>query len=395
MSNFIPPYKCDTHFPNYLDGGMNDLPFNWSTLTNTTTSSISPVKEQQSLQLDSSSHTKKATPNYSRHWFTNNLSQVCESMLNQQVVNIDFPGGEHRSACRLHLEDGSSVIASRRQDHGRTLLEQQILNKLEPFTQCIPQVRAFNGIVLIQQDLPGTRLSVLLKRASEEHYEALVKEALDSLVEIHHAADQAGLDQAVPLLGCDSKWLSGFIEQPAIIGNYLRLPCPNPPFNEIYDLLTIMRPRFIKWDTRPGNAMVDENGKISWFDWEHCCARNRLDDMAWLLCDEITPYHPEAEERIINTYLSKFADGNDLDYAHAYLRVFGILHMMVRLGGIISEKGDQPWMLEGDPHFHLAEDALVQAQRLCARAADWSKKSIYPTSMSYWFKDLAALLKRI
>ena len=396
MSKFIPPYPCNTHFSDYLDGGVRNLPFNWEALSSHHAAENTVLVENKPLETASAYDvTTRASGNDNRDWFVSELSRVCEIVLNKKVVNMDFPGGKYRSACRLYLEDGKSVIASRRQDPGRTSLERHVLTKLKAFTRRIPEVKAFNGVVLIQEDLPGTRLSSALKRAPVEHYERLATEALDSLVEIHTAADLACLDQAVPLLGYHHKWLSGLIEQPAIIGNYLKLPCPNPPINEIYDLLTIMRPRFIKWDTRPGNAMVDENNKISWFDWEHCCARNRLDDMVWLLCDEIMPYHPEAEERLIAAFLPQFADGADLNYAHAYLRVFGILHMSVRLGGIISEKGDRPWMLEGDSEFHLAEDALVQAKRLCDRAANWSKKSIYPNSMAHWFNELSALLSRL
>jgi thiamine kinase-like enzyme len=141
--------------------------------------------------------------------------------------------------------------------------------------------------------------------------------------------------------------------------------------------------------------MVDTHGKITWFDWEHCCARNRLDDMAWLLCDEIMPYHPDAEERLIQNYLAYFADGSALDQAHAYLRIFGILHMGGRLGGILSEKESNPWMHVGNRQYNLAEDPLVQAQRLCTRAADWAKKSIYPNSIHDWFLKVSARLKEM
>lgn len=406
MSKFIPSYKCNTHFPNYLDGGINDLPFSWPQVPSSYLSTPNGVqqtsllsKSNQSIvsNVDVANFHNKPSPNYSsqRKWFVSNLSLICESILGQKVVDINFPGGESRSACRLFLANGNSVIATRRADHGRTLLEHKVLTALTPFTDRIPKVTAFNGVVLIQENLTGTRLSESIREAPEDLYETLFSEALDSIIEIHQASEQAGLDSAVPLLGCDNRWLNGFIDQLDIIGKYLEIPCPNLPFDEIFDLLTIMRPRFIKWDSRPGNAMVDSNGKISWFDWEHCCARNRLDDVVWLLCDDITPYHPDAENRLINTYLPCFTDGAGLEQAHAYLRMFGILHMSVRLGGILSEKGMQPWMRAGNKEFNLVEDPLVQAKRLCSRAADWAKKSICPNSLSYWFLEVSQRLRKL
>ena len=411
MPKFTPPDECNTHFPNYLDGGMGNIVFSGLSFSQYTIRTpnrlqlLHPLskKSKKGQQNTQNTHfwdvdyTKRSETNYSqqRKWFTANLSLICESLLGQKVIDITFLGGKYRNICRLSFANGNSVIATRRQEHNRTLLEQQVLTTLAPFTNRLPKAKAFNGLVLLQEDLLGTRLSEAIKAAPEERYETLTTEALESLFEIHQAADQAGLDHAVPLLGCDNRWLNGFIDQLDIIGRYLEIPCPVIPRNEIIDLLTIMQPRFIKWDARPANAMVDNNGKIAWFDWEHCCARNRLDDVAWLLCDEIMPYHPNAETRLIKNYLAYFSDGNTLNQAHAYLRVFGILHMSVRLGGILSEKGNKPWMRVGNREYNLAEDPLLQAQRLCARAADWVKNSIYPNTMHDWFLAISARLKNM
>ncbi len=403
MSKFTPPYECNTFLSSYLDGGNDDLPFSWQQFPK---NSLSPAKnnrlESRGLGKDrkpldklNQSYIKNASPNYKqqRKWFVAGLSRACETLLGRTVIDIEFPGGEQRSACRLYLDDDSSVIATRRGDTGRTLLEQKVLEQLAPFTHNIPKIKGFNGAVLIQEDLQGIRLSEAIKKSSEKKYEILMGKSLDSLIDIHQASEQAGLDQAVPLLGYNNKWLNDLIEQPAVIGNYLEIECPYPPVDEIFDLLTVMRPRFIKWDARPGNAMVGSDGEVSWFDWEHCCARNRLDDVVWLLCDEIVPYHPEAENRLIHNYLSYFADGYDLEMAYAYLRIFGILHMSIRLGGILSEKGSRRWMSASNSDFNLAEDPLIQAQRLCKRASDWTRESICPRSISDWFMHISSRLK--
>lgn len=401
MSKFTPPHECNTFLPDYLDGGNDDLPFSWQQFPTIKTSPTNnretylPDKDT-SINRNQSAYIRSASPDYQQHrkWFISGLSHVCETLLDKTVINSEFPGGEQRSACRLYLDDNSTVIATRRGDTGRTLLEHQVLTTLAPLTPYIPEVKAFNGAVLIQENLQGIRLSEAIKNASEQKYDSLMRKALDSLADIHRASEEAGLDQAVPLLGYNNKWLNNLIEQPAVIGHYLDIECPYPPLAEIFDLLTVMRPRFIKWDARPGNAMLGANGDISWFDWEHCCARNRLDDVVWLLCDEIVPYHPETENQLIHDYLPLFADGCDLETAYAYLRMFGILHMSVRLGGILSEKGTKRWMRASDPDSTLAEDPLEQAQRLCKRASDWTRESICPRSISDWFMHISDRLEQ-
>ena len=51
---------------------------------------------------------------------------------------------------------------------------------------------------------------------------------------------------------------------------------PPPELDEpsLIALLRVKTPAFIKWDARPGNAIVNKNGTITWFDWEHCGCRS-------------------------------------------------------------------------------------------------------------------------
>src|SRR5438270_692207 len=138
-----------------------------------------------------------------------------------------------------------------------------------------------------------------------------------------------------------------------VFSDGLGLGCPELPLARIEALYTVPRPRFVKWDARPGNAMVGEGGAVAWFDFADCCCRRRLDDLGWLLGDEFTPDLPEAEERLLARHLPAFADDLDPAAARLYLRVFGVFHSLCRLGLILDDAFEHGWRdwarcLEGD-----------------------------------------------
>jgi hypothetical protein len=149
-----------------------------------------------------------------------------------------------------------------------------------------------------------------------------------------------------------------------------------------------VEPHFIKWDARPGNALVGENNQVYWIDWEHAGKRNRLDDMAWILGDEYVPDWPELEDRLLAQYVPEFAGPmNDAD-AFEYLMAYGSFHMVVRLGLILKYMDGEWWNLE----HCLAEDkvgvTLECAQRLCQRGGRWSARNPLTAPLSDWFRQI-------
>ena len=330
-------------------------------------------------------------------YYTAAYSQVCRELLGVDVVRFDFPGGKSRGSIRLHLEDGRRVIATRREDQSRIILEEGALRHLGAQGAPVPRVLAFNGLMLLQEDLGNRRLSGALHGASVETIERLLDEALGALAAIHRAADAAGLDDAVLALGVDRDWVTALIDRPAVLGNFLEHRCPVPKLKDLLDLLMLVRPRFIKWDTRPGNAILRPQGGMAWIDWEDCGARNRLDDVAWLLGDEFVPDLPAAvEERLLARHLPVFADGMQPDDAGDYLAAFGTFHMCVRLCLILSERGEGEWW----DHDHcLAIDyvgvTLQHAERLCLRAARWSARSSLTEMLSPWLLEVQSRLRQL
>jgi len=218
------------------------------------------------------------------------------------------------------------------------------------------------------------------------------------LSEIHHCATEAGLDTKVPLLGSDETWRREFAELPRTIGQFLDVAAPTIDNDAVIKALAVRQPRFIKWDSRPGNALVDANNTVIWIDWEHCGARNRLDDLAWLLADEYNVDDADTEERLLDGHLDKYSDGRDIDSAFEYLMVYGTLHTCVRLGMILDRKVRNKGGRKGkgankgdwwDADYCLAGDKIgvtrEMAERQCQRASRWAANSSLLNDLSEWF----------
>jgi hypothetical protein len=319
--------------------------------------------------------------------------RTCQGLLRMRIEHADFPGGRSRDACRLTLEDGRVVFGTRRGSPRLAALEARVLKKLGREGAPVPKVLAFNGLILIQEDLGNRRLSQAIDRASPEDVHDLLAAALDSLSQIHVAAEAAKLDENLPSIGRDEPWLLGLVNQPAIISDRLSLKPPALDPQALIAHIRIRKPRLIKWDARSGNAIVRDDGGIAWFDWEHCGRRNRLDDLVWLLGDEFAPDLPAVERELLRSHLPAFADDLSLDEATAYVAMFGSLHSCVRLELILDNKDGDAWW---DWDYCLERDkvgvTLEGARRLCARGARWAAWSSFTEPLVNWFGDAAAKL---
>lgn len=377
-----------THFPDYLSG-YRDMPcLFW-------TGNIVPPSS--SLRIASTASSSPPRQWQERPYFCDSLAMLCEEQLGGVISHITFPGGSDRSACLVQWEDGRSTVACFRSEVTRARLEERVLHHLNQQNAPVPTVLFFNGIVLLQEALPGVRLSTLLATADSASCRALLAEALSSLHQIHLAAERAGLDQAVPLLGNEEDWIARHIRQLRKIGDALDIPVPSLDKPSLQDILLPLKPRFVKWDARPGNAMVAPNGKVAWFDWEHCGARNRLDDLVWLLCDESVPFCMKTEQALLAEFVPLFADGATLVAAHRYAAVAGVLHCTARLGLILhKQQGEEGWW---DKQEILDYDYIgvtpQQAQLLCARAAAWAQREPLVAPLARWFGKVAASIESL
>ncbi|MFQ5784213.1 MAG: phosphotransferase family protein [Alphaproteobacteria bacterium] len=320
--------------------------------------------------------------------FINSAVQVCQSLLGVWVREIDRPGGSSRRSVRVHTDDGS-LIVTRRSNPKRASLEAAVLEALHGHGAPVPRVLAFDGVWLVQEDLGGRRLSQALAGADPAQGDAWLAAALESLARTHRAGTAAGLERRVVTLGGGRGWRAELAAMPARLANHLDLPAPPLAEQELIDLLGVGEPRFIKWDARPGNAIACDDGTIAWFDWEHCGARNRLDDAAWLLGDEYAADRPETEEALLAQYLPDFADGREVQAAAAYLAAYGTFHMCVRLSLILKQKGEGAWW---NADYCLARDKVGvtpdAARKICRRAGRWASRSSLTEALTTWFETL-------
>ncbi|MEE9337770.1 MAG: hypothetical protein V3U87_06795 [Methylococcaceae bacterium] len=320
---------------------------------------------------------------------------IWEQLLNSKVKDVEFPGGPTRKSYRLHLIDGRSVIATERRERSLLAIECAVLRKIGKNSSAVPKLLATDGnYLLVQEDLKGVRLPQALHDANEKQVESLLDNALKSLSTIQKIGSENGLDEQFQPIGNSQEWITGLIDRPAIIGRHFQIHPAQPKVDKLFDLFTVSKQRFVKWDARPGNAIVQEQDNVSWFDWEHCGTRNRLDDLAWLLCDEFVLDSVEMENRLINNNLELFSDHFSLDHAREYLYSFGVFHSCVRLGLILNYKGRGSWWdldkcLSGDK----AGVTLDLAERICYRASRWAKQSEFTEVLSPWFIEMAENLK--
>lgn len=325
------------------------------------------------------------------------MIRACEKILEDKIVRISYPGGKSRDAVALTLKDGRVVIATVRDNTYRAKLEHQVLTSLASRGAPVPQILGFDGkTLLLQEKLNGQRLSQALRGAMPETVEVLLNSALAALAKCQQAGSDTELDHQLPALGSDEEWIDKLLHRPLVIGGYLKERPSRPNVDALLKLLTVKEPRFIKWDARPGNAMVNDDHQAAWFDWEHCGNRCRLDDVAWLLCDEFTPDIPDTEVRLIEDYLEHFADALPRDEAHRYLKAYGVFHSVVRLGLILSLKKDEDWW---DFDYCVERDkvgvTLECAQRVTRRAARWADLDSTTRPLVSWFENVADKLETL
>ena len=317
-------------------------------------------------------------------------TRVCESLLGKSLKQLSFPGGRQRKTILATMEDGSLYAVTKRRKSNRAELEEGVMRALIARGAPIPSIAAFADGWLIQEYVGAVRLSEKLDAAvTQEEIKGWLAQGLDSLLAIQRAGRSANLSAQVAGIGHKEGWLDRLMAMPEEIAQHLEMATPIIDKEKSASVLAVPYRAFIKWDARPGNAIVSGKNTISWIDWEHCGTRDPLDDLAWLLGDEWTPNIPELESQLLDTYLPLFSEQRTVDQSRDYLMTFGTLHMCVRLSLILSHKGDGKWW---DRQRALAGDKIGvtadSVERLCQRAARWSAASSVLQSLSGWFLEI-------
>ena len=316
-------------------------------------------------------------------------TSACVTLIGFEPAAIEYPGGLSRCSVRA-VAGEQSCIVTQRKHAARADLEAGVLRELRAGGAPVPAVLAFDGEWLIQQDLGPRRLSAALTDAQGRPARDLIAQAAQGLLLCQRAAERCGLAQRVAPIGMAHDWLDRLIGTPRLVAQ--RLGLPDPAVGEVIRPAQLV-PRhlaFVKWDARPGNAVATDDGSVVWIDWEHCGARDALDDLAWLLCDEYMPDDPALEAALLSRFVPLFAlqSKRSLEDAQVYLARFGALHTCMRLLLVLRHKGDGDWWdrraCERTDRIGVTAEAALA---LCARGARWSGRFPGGTRMSQFFSD--------
>jgi len=197
-------------------------------------------------------------------------------------------------------------------------------------------------------------------------------------------------------LGEKRPWFDKLLARRFAVGELVGVTPPELPDDELVELLRLRVPRFIKWDARPGNAIVGSTGEVFWIDWEHCGCRNSLDDLVWLLADEYCPASEQVEQNLLASWLGPFSADWDAAEAREYFYCYGVLHSMVRLHYVLRYKGDGPWW---DPVKCLQLDKVGVtrdgALRLTRRMRRWARASALLGGLTAWLQEVEGKIQKM
>jgi hypothetical protein len=290
---------------------------------------------------------------------------------------------------RVSFKDGGSAIVSHRAT-GRAKLEFEVLKRLRAHGALVPDVLAYDGKYIIQEDLGAKQFNRVIRRVEPDECEELVNIALLSMAKTNRAARKAGLKNYVATLGEGEDWRLKVTNRPRLLGEFLNLPIPDFPVSKIVERLRVVDYEFVKWDARPPNAIYLADGNVAWIDWEHCGRRNSLDDLVWWFCDQSMSELPDMELRLLKRHVPAIARGWDEEDAHDYLAVYGTLHLCMRLTFVLQgqrNRGLKDWssVSSGDKE---AASALRSARKLSARATRWSARSPLTAALTPWLQEV-------
>ncbi len=322
--------------------------------------------------------------------FVDEAIASCERLLGHRPDQAHIHRPDSKSV-RLFLND-TTVIATRRKTPQRAELEVNVLKELRENGAPVPEILAYDGIWLMQEDVGRDRLSRKIYKTWESECERWLELALSSLSRIHSAAAVAGLHERVFKIGAKPDWLRQFINTPQRIGRFLDVPCPKLDHHRLLYTLNVPGRSFVKWDARPANAAARSDWTVSWYDWEHCGCRNRLDDVAWLITDESVPDWPVAEQRLLENHIKYFDEGNYPGGPYTYLRVFGSLHMSVRLSILIKgmmRRGEWDYQ----PGQGLARPLPRTITNILNRATRWAAAAQVTRPLAEWYAMLGEALR--
>ena len=187
------------------------------------------------------------------------IADICTELLGRTPDSIETPGGSSRESVRARFGD-QSLIVTHRKELQRARLEALVLRTLGESSAAVPRLIAWRGPWIMQQDVGTTRLSEAMHEASDEKVTDLLNAALNSLVYAQRAGNERGLPKHLVKLGEKRPWFDKLLSRRFAVGDLVGVTPPNLQDGALVELLRLREPCFIKWDARPGNAIVASTG---------------------------------------------------------------------------------------------------------------------------------------
>ncbi|MHA6325190.1 phosphotransferase family protein [Roseivivax sp. CAU 1753] len=297
------------------------------------------------------------------------LIELCNAVFDAQPTTIDYPGGVRRKTCLIEI-GGERFAVARRKSVGRARLEAAALHHLAP-TGAVPEVVAVRGETVVQRAVAGQRLSESLDRADPMEAADMARKAIRSIGDFQACAGETELSRLAPRIGERPGWLEALVATPQRVADRLSLRRPDYDMERLVKILAPTQWAFIKWDARPGNAIVTPGGSICWIDWEHCGRRRAVDDAAWLLADEWCPHIPG-----MLAHAAESLEDSSRD-VYAALIAMAVIHSFIRMELILRRKASGPWWCHSACLKHDRVGVTPDHMVLVAdRAMRWSAESV-------------------
>lgn len=312
-----------------------------------------------------------------------------------KINSFSYPGlmrrdGDGNKVILVTAETEKKFILTYRHNLAHAELEAEVLKRLSEKKGPVPNLINRSGNWLVQEYIFGNRLSETLNIKNNRSHTNLIHNAISSLIYIQEIAEKIRLGPSVRPICTTRKWREERISSLDSISSWSETTLPKIDKNKIIDAIKINPISFVKWDSRPGNAIITNEQKLFWFDWEHCGRRAGIDDLIWFLTDEWIELDPQYEHEIIKYFIRCFKEREVSVSLERYLWIFGTIQMCGKLLKIIEyQKKYSKWM---DRSYCLSFDLmgvnLVEADKLVTKAARWAGQDKLTEPLFSWLEGV-------
>ncbi|MGQ0567096.1 MAG: hypothetical protein ACT4OK_18805 [Gemmobacter sp.] len=269
------------------------------------------------------------------------IAAAAEALLGEKVTRITAPGGEGRASLRLHMES-RDVIGTLRPNFRRTHLEAHVLTELGQHCDDLPRCLGVVGEILFQSDVGDRRLNIEIAQAKTRARIDMADDAVAAIFRIHAAARKTDLNAIMPHLGTNRDWISSLVNVASVLEPY------GPGVSRSYDRRAAANRiasegvQFVKWDCRSGNAALDADGRLRWFDFEYAGLRHGAEDFAWLIGDEAWPLDGPTMLALVTDNFDPGC-GHERDAYLEFLAAYVALHCVQRIKLVVNEAAKHGW----------------------------------------------------